>query len=158
MNEPVFIIAEAGVNHNGDMGLARELVHVAAESGADAIKFQTFKAESFVSKRAEKANYQKDTTGPEESQLAMIKKLEFPYEAHADIKKLCAKLNIEFMSTPFEEESADFLNKLGMKRFKIPSGDINNFPLLRKIAGFGRLLRWSSFKCGVDHHHHSLAT
>ncbi len=144
MNEPVFIIAEAGVNHNGDMGLARDLVHVAAESGADAIKFQTFKGESFVSTRAEKAKYQKDTTGAEESQLAMIKKLEFPYDAHAGIKELCEKLNIEFMSTPFEEESADFLHNLGMKRFKIPSGDINNFPLLRKIASFNKPIIFST--------------
>jgi N,N'-diacetyllegionaminate synthase len=133
----VFIIAEAGVNHNGDMSLAKELIHAAAESGADAVKFQTFNAERLVSQKAPKAQYQLEQTDSGESQLAMLKKLELPYDQHSSLKELSEKLNIEFMSTPFDMIAADFLKDLGVRRFKIPSGEITNFPYLRHVARLG---------------------
>lgn len=137
MNEKkVFIIAEAGVNHNGDMDTARKLVDAAAEAGADAVKFQTFKGEKLSSKFAKKAEYQKETTDAEESQLDMLKKLEFPYDEHEGIMEYCKSKGIMFLSTAFEEESADFLNDLGVEIMKIPSGEITNYPLLKKIGGF----------------------
>lgn len=137
MNNNVFIIAEAGVNHNGDMGLARELIHAAAEAGADAVKFQTFTAERLASQKAPKAHYQLQQTDTSESQFQMLKKLELPYKEHQSLKELCAKLNIEFLSTPFDVVAADFLFDLGVKRFKIPSGEITNYPYLRHIARKG---------------------
>lgn len=135
--DKVFIIAEAGVNHNGDMGLARELIHVAAEAGADAVKFQTFNAERLVSKIAPKAEYQIQQTGSNETQYQMLKKLELPYEEHAPLFELCNKLGIQFMSTAFDTAAVDFLYMLGVKRFKIPSGEITNYPYLKHIAKFG---------------------
>lgn len=133
----VFIIAEAGVNHNGDMGLARELVHAAADAKVDAVKFQTFRAESLVRRDAAKAQYQVDRTGNSEGQYEMLKRLELSWDSHHELKALAEKRGIEFMSTPFDTECADFLANLGVKRFKIPSGEITNYPYLRHIARLG---------------------
>ncbi|MDD4975393.1 MAG: N-acetylneuraminate synthase [Bacteriovorax sp.] len=133
----VFIIAEAGVNHNGSLDLAKKLVDVAADAGADAVKFQTFKAEMVVSKFAAKADYQKSKTGDHESQFEMIKKLELSEEAHLELVNYCEKKKIMFLSTPFDIPSVDFLEGLGMKIFKIPSGEITNLPYLRKIGRLG---------------------
>jgi len=131
--EPCFIIAEAGVNHNGDIGLARKLIEVAREAGADAVKFQTFNADILVTKSAAKASYQKVTTGAAESQFEMIKGLEltdkdFTLSTHA------RKKGIIFLSTPFDKSSVDLLDGLGVPAFKISSGEITNFPLLKHIA------------------------
>ncbi len=137
MSQRVFIIAEAGVNHNGDMGLARELVHAAADSGADAVKFQTFTAERLAARHAPKAAYQLSTTQAGESQYAMLRKLELPYPAHRELMELAHSRGIEFMSTPFDVKAAKFLAGLGVKRLKIPSGEITNFPYLRDVARLG---------------------
>jgi N,N'-diacetyllegionaminate synthase len=128
-----FIIAEAGVNHNGDEALALRLVDTAAECGADAVKFQTFSADKLVRPGAEKADYQKRQTG-EGDQYAMLKALEMSPELHRKLYARCAELGIEFMSTPFDEEAADFLLALGMKRIKVPSGEITNTPFLEFLA------------------------
>jgi len=132
----VFIIAEAGVNHNGSLEIARRMVDAAVDANADAIKFQTFKAEEVVSKFAAKAEYQRKTTNADESQLEMIKKLELNADAHKGLIKYCRKKNIIFLSTPFDLDSIDLLNNLGLEIFKIPSGEIINLPYLRKIGGF----------------------
>lgn len=129
-----FIIAEAGVNHNGSLELARKLIDVAVEAGADAIKFQTFKAERVVNRYAPKAEYQKKTTIADESQLEMIKKLELDAVAHSVLIDYCKKKKIRFLFSPFDLESIDLLNKLGLDIFKIPSGEITNLPYLRKIG------------------------
>ena len=132
-----YIIAEAGVNHNGSVDMARELVDVAASAGADAVKFQTFRAERLVGKTAQKAEYQKQTTGSEESQFAMIKKLELDLETHRVLQQHCRERGIEFLSTPFDMESVDLLAGLGVSRMKVPSGEITNALLMLKIAGAG---------------------
>ena len=134
----VFIIAEAGVNHNGDISLAKQLVDVAVSAGADAVKFQTFKAEKLVCKNAEKAAYQKETTNQAESQLEMLKKLELSEEMHDQLIDYCKKKGILFLSTPFDVDSVDYLIELGIEIIKIPSGEITNYPYLRKIAQTGK--------------------
>jgi len=130
------IIAEAGVNHNGDLEIAKKLIDAAAEAGADYVKFQTFKASKLVSKTAEKANYQvKNAPGePGESQLEMLKKLELSENDHQILLDYCNQKNINFFSTAFDLESLDFLKKLGLSLFKIPSGELTNLPYLRKVA------------------------
>ncbi|MCG3683493.1 N-acetylneuraminate synthase [Aliarcobacter butzleri] len=130
----VFIIAEAGVNHNGSSELAKKLIDVASESGADAVKFQTFKAENLVSKNAQKAEYQKQTTDKNESQFDMIKKLELDVDTHKELMLYCKTKNIIFLSTPFDHDSIDLLSDLGLEIFKIPSGEITNLPYLRHIG------------------------
>jgi len=130
----VFIIAEAGVNHNGSIELAKKLVDSAVEANADAVKFQTFKAEKLVSKYTEKAEYQKQTTDSEETQYEMIKKLELDLSAHNELISYCNKKNIVFLSTPFDLDSIDLLSELNLEIFKIPSGEITNLPYLRKIG------------------------
>ncbi len=136
-SKKVFIIAEAGVNHNGSLELAKRLVDKAAEAKVDCVKFQTFeKAENVVGKSAQKANYQKQNTGNNESQLEMIKKLRLSFEDFAELKKYCDQKGIMFLSTPFDMESIDFLANLGMPIFKIPSGEITNLPYLRKINSY----------------------
>ena len=130
----VFIIAEAGVNHDGSIDNAYRLIDVAVEAGADAIKFQTFKAESLVLKNVDKANYQKQTTNESESQFEMIKRLELSVDAHKKLIKYCNDKNILFMSSPFDHDSIDLLDELGLKIFKIPSGEITNLPYLRHIG------------------------
>lgn len=130
----VFIIAEAGVNHNGNIELAKKLIDVAVEAKADAVKFQTFKAENIVSKYAQKAAYQKETTDSKESQFDMIKKLELDEDIHKELILYCAEKKIMFLSTPFDHDSIDMLHQLGLKIFKIPSGEITNLPYLRHIG------------------------
>jgi len=135
---PVFIIAEAGVNHNGRVELAKRLIDAAVEAGADAVKFQTFKAEKLSVPHAPKAAYQKITTDPAESQLEMTQRLELSYEAFRELKAYCDQRGILFMSTPFDEDSADFLDSLGVPVFKIPSGEVVNHPFLEHIARKGK--------------------
>ncbi|EAI3338654.1 N-acetylneuraminate synthase [Campylobacter upsaliensis] len=130
----VLIIAEAGVNHNGDINLAKKLIEQAAKAGADVVKFQTFKASSCVSVSAKKAKYQLETTAKEESQLEMIQKLELSYESHFELMKHCKKHGIAFLSTPFDLESVEFLRGLDLPYFKIPSGEITNLPYLKAVA------------------------
>ncbi len=132
-----FIIAEAGVNHNGDASLAEKLVDAAAAAGADAVKFQTFRAEALVGAEAPLAEYQKSRSGGR-SQYEMIKALELSEADHRRLIKRCAKAGIEFMSTPFDEASADLLARLGVKRLKIPSGEITNKRLLEHVARKGK--------------------
>lgn len=134
MSPKTLIIAEAGVNHNGSMELAYKMILAAKEAGADIIKFQTFKAENVMSKFAEKAEYQKESTGNKETQLEMVKKLELSFEEFIALKKYCDKVGVCFMSTPFDHDSIDFLASLEMDTWKIPSGEITNLPYLIKIA------------------------
>ncbi|PRC91480.1 N-acetylneuraminate synthase [Solimicrobium silvestre] len=130
----VFIIAEAGVNHNGSLELAKKLIDVAAHAGADAVKFQTFKADKLVCRSAKKAEYQLQSSAADESQFDMLKKLELDEAAHHEIIRYCAEKNIQFLSTPFDHDSIDLLASLGMSTFKIPSGEITNLPYLRKVG------------------------
>src|SRR5438046_1258662 len=130
----VVIIAEAGVNHNGDIDVAKKMVDVAAEAGADYVKFQTFKAENVTSRLAAKANYQKKTTATSETQLEMLKKLELNYQDHLALLDHCNEKSIQFLSTPFDIESIDLLHQLGIKLGKIPSGEITNLYYLQKMA------------------------
>lgn len=133
--DKVLVIAEAGVNHNGDIQLAKKLIDIAADCGADIVKFQTAKAENVVSKFAKKASYQiENTKNDTETQLEMIKKITLSDDAWPILIDYCKQKNIEFLSTPFDVKSVDLLNNLGLKTFKIPSGEINNLPYLRKIA------------------------
>ncbi|MFA7239045.1 MAG: N-acetylneuraminate synthase [Sulfuricellaceae bacterium] len=135
MTERIFIIAEAGVNHNGSLDVAKQMIDAAAEAGADAVKFQTFKAEQVVSRHAPKAEYQQRTTGVEESQLDMIRKLELSESDHVALIDHARCLGIEFLSTPFDSASLAFLvDSLGLTTIKIPSGEITNAPFLLEIA------------------------
>lgn len=129
----IYIIAEAGVNHNGSFELAKRLVRAAAEAGVDAVKFQTFKADTLVSRDAPKADYQKQTTDAAESQYQMLKKLELSEESHRELKALCAQLGVAFLSTPFDITDIPFLSALDMPFFKVPSGAITDLPYLRAI-------------------------
>jgi N,N'-diacetyllegionaminate synthase len=130
----VVVIAEAGVNHNGDLDIARRLIDVAAESGADIVKFQTFNADRLATKSAVKADYQVETTGSAESQHEMLRRLELSPAMHDELISHAARRGIEFMSTAFDEESVDLLAGKGLKRFKVPSGEITNLAYLRRIA------------------------
>jgi len=132
--DKIIIIAEAGVNHNGNIKTAKQLIDAAAKAGANFVKFQTFQAEKLVSKFAQKADYQKKTTDKNESQLNMIRKFELDKEAHLDLMKYCKTRKIGFLSSPFDMDSIDLLVELGLKIFKIPSGEITNLPYLRKIG------------------------
>ncbi|MFA5384583.1 MAG: N-acetylneuraminate synthase [Eubacteriales bacterium] len=135
-NSRVFIIAEAGVNHNGSLDLAMRMVDLACKSGADAVKFQTFKAEKIVTSFAERAQYQqKNMPHKVESQLEMIKKLELSFDDFRKLKEYSDRCGIAFLSSPFDLESVDFLDELNLDCFKIPSGEITNLPLLRRIGG-----------------------
>ncbi len=144
-NESVFIIAEAGVNHNGSLDMAKKLIEAAANAGADAVKFQTFKAEKLVTRSASKAEYQTRTTDAAKSQFEMIRELELDEAAHHVLIEHCRACGIEFVSTPFDEDSVDLLAKrFDLPRLKIPSGEINNAPLLLKIARTGKPVILSS--------------
>ena len=136
--ENVFIIAEAGVNHNGSLARAKEMVKVAARAGVDAVKFQTFKAEALVTKDAVKADYQIKTSGENETQFEMLKKLELSYESHLELMAACKLNHVEFLSSPFDLTTIDLLKKMGIKKWKVPSGEITNLPYLRKIAFLGQ--------------------
>ncbi len=136
-NARTIIIAEAGVNHNGELDLAKKLVDQAFWAGADYVKFQTFKAESLVSKNAKMAEYQVKNLGTEESQYAMIKKLELSEDDHHILKAYCEKIGIKFLSTGFDLESLDFLNDvMNLDLFKIPSGELTNYPYLCRVASY----------------------
>ncbi|HET6990597.1 MAG TPA: N-acetylneuraminate synthase [Bacteroidia bacterium] len=130
----VFIIAEAGVNHNGSLELAKKLVDAAKDAGADVVKFQTFIPELVMSRHAPKAAYQKEVTGQTESQLDMVRKLQLDKAAHDELMKYCKTKQIQFLSTPFDLPSIDLLQDMGLDILKIPSGEITNFPYLHKIG------------------------
>ena len=131
----VFIIAEAGVNHNGSIELAKKLIDIAVEAKVDAVKFQTFKASNLVSKNAQKADYQKNNMNDaDDSQFNMLKKLELDIDTHKELIAYCNSKNIMFLSTPFDHDSIELLNDLGLEIFKIPSGEITNLPYLRHIG------------------------
>jgi len=147
---PVFVVAEAGVNHNGDLGLALALVDAAVDAGADAVKFQTFRVDALVSRRAPKAGYQAETTGAGESQRDMLARLQLDLDAHARIKQHCAKRGILFFSAPFDEGSADDLDALGVPLFKLPSGEITNLPFVRHVAGKGKPIILSTGMATMD--------
>lgn len=135
----IFIIAEAGVNHNGSLSMAKDLIEVAARAGADAVKFQTFKAERLVCATAGKAQYQTQTTSPDESQYEMLRSLELDEAAHRELIGHCASQGIQFLSTPFDLESVDLLAKsFNLPCLKLPSGEITNAPLLLKAASCGK--------------------
>ena len=140
MMNKVFVIAEAGINHNGSIANAKKMIAVASEAGADAVKFQTFKSEEVISKYAPKAEYQKATTDAEESQLDMARKLELSKADFEELARYCKEKDIIFLSTPFDFDSIDFLNELGLDTFKIPSGEITNLPYLRKIGNLAKKL------------------
>ncbi|TFG47123.1 MAG: N-acetylneuraminate synthase [Candidatus Brocadiia bacterium] len=133
-----FIIAEAGVNHNGNLELAKQLIDIAVNAGADAVKFQTFRAEKVVTPDTPKADYQLQTTEESESQFDMLRKLELSYEQHRELMSYCRKQEIIFMSTPFDRESADFLYELSVPVFKIGSGEITNLPFLEYVSRKGK--------------------
>lgn len=132
--ERCFVIAEAGVNHNGDLALAKRLIEIGKKACADAVKFQTFKAEKVVSPHAQKARYQIETTGPNESQHEMIKKLELSFQQFRELHRHARKVGIIFLSTPFDQESVDFLEELGIAAFKVASGEITNLDFIKYVA------------------------
>lgn len=146
----IYIIAEAGVNHNGSLARALEMVEAAAEAGADAVKFQTFVSTNVISRHAPKAEYQTRNTGDGESQLEMVRKLELGREAHRRIMRRCGELGVDFLSTPFDLESLTLLLELGVERLKIPSGEITNGPLLLAAAASGLPLILSTGMCSLD--------
>lgn len=146
--DKVFIIAEAGVNHNGSIDLAKKLIDVAVQAEVDAVKFQTFISTKLIARNAKKAAYQIELTDPEEMQLDMVKKLELSFSEFCELKKYCDSKLIMFLSTPFDLESIDFLNKLGIEIFKIPSGEITNYPYLKKI---GRLNKKVILSTGMSY-------
>ncbi len=146
----VLIIAEAGVNHNGDLKTALKMVEAAKEAGADIVKFQTAKPEEVISRFAEKAEYQKQTTGAEESQLEMCRRIHLGFEDYYVLKEHCEKTGIRFLSTPFDLPSIRFLDGLGLKLWKIPSGEINNYPYLKEIAKTGDPIILSTGMCTLD--------
>lgn len=136
----VFIISEAGVNHNGSLVIAKKMIEAAAEANVDAIKFQTFQAERVISRYAPKAAYQKEKTVEGESQLEMVKKLELDENSHTILNQHCRGQGIQFLSTPFDLESVELLCRLGLEIFKIPSGEITNLPYLRKLGALNKRL------------------
>lgn len=143
----VLIIAEAGVNHNGSMKLAKEMIIKAKEAGVDYIKFQTFIPNKLVSRYVEKARYQKETTGTEQTQLEMLQELALTYDDFKELKKYCNSFGIGFLSTPFDLESIDFLETLNIDFWKVPSGEITNLPYLEKIGKTGRKVILSTGMC-----------
>jgi len=148
-----FIIAEAGINHNGKISLAKKLIDIAKKSGADAVKFQTFKSNDIISSFAGKLDYQKKNLKDKESQLKMLKKVELKFSDFAILKKYCRKKKIIFMSTPKNIESAIFLNKLKMNIFKIGSGEAIDYPLIRKVKSFNKQTIISTGMCTLDEVH-----
>ena len=144
------IIAEAGVNHNGSMDLAKNLIDVAVKAGVDYVKFQTFKAEKLVTKTADKAEYQNIVTDKNESQFDMIKKLELDKKAHEELIHYCDNKDIRFLSTAFDHDSIDMLAELNIPIFKIPSGEITNLPYLRHIGRMGKSIIMSTGMCTLE--------
>ena len=147
---PCFVIAEAGVNHNGDLDLGRQLIRAAAGAGADAVKFQTFSADRLVTASAPKAAYQMERTDPAETQHGMLKHLELGAAEHRELMNECDRNGILFLSSAFDEESADLLDELGVVAYKIPSGEITNLPYLRHLASKGRCLIVSTGMSDLD--------
>lgn len=145
-----YIIAEAGVNHNGSLEIALKMIDAAKDCGCDCIKFQTFKTESLVTKSAKKAEYQVENTGNEDSQFNMLKSLELSYDDFAVLKNHCEKAEIDFMSTPFDTSSVDLLEKLGVSVYKMSSGDITNKPLLEYVADKKKPVIISTGMCTMD--------
>jgi N,N'-diacetyllegionaminate synthase len=137
-NQSTIIIAEAGVNHNGSLKLAKKLISIAAEAKADYVKFQTFKAETLITQIADKAKYQKELTNIDESQFEMIKKLELDITAHKQLIDYCKTKDVQFLSTAFDHDSIELLAELNIPLFKIPSGEITNLPYLRHIGKMGK--------------------
>lgn len=153
-----YIIAEAGVNHNGSLEIAKQLVMVAKQSGADAVKFQTFKAENLVTKHAPQASYQIQNLGERSSQLAMLRKLELSYDEFLELKRYCDDVEIQFLSTPFDLESVDFLiRKLDMEKIKISSGEMTNLPFLYNVAAYRKPIIVSTGMATMDEIHEALA-
>lgn len=148
--DKVLIIAEAGVNHNGSVEIAKKLVDAAKAAGADIVKFQTSKPKNIISKFAQKAEYQKKNTGADESQLDMIKKISLSYDAHKEICEYCKKVGIQYLSTPFDLDSIDFLAELGCNIWKIPSGEVVDLPQLEKIAKRNEKVILSTGMCTMD--------
>jgi N,N'-diacetyllegionaminate synthase len=146
----VFIIAEAGINHNGSIRIAKRLIDIAAKAGADAVKFQTFNTENLVTKSAKKAKYQKKNDNRKESQFDMLKKLELSPLMHKILLSYCKKKNILFLSSPFDLQSIDFLNNLGLKIFKIPSGEITNLPYLEKLGKLNKKIILSTGMSNIN--------
>ena len=140
----VYIIAEAGVNHNGNINLGKRLIDAAKEAGADVVKFQTFQADNLASKYARKAGYQLYTTNEKETQKEMLKKLELTYDMHVELIRYCKEVGIDFLSTPFDLDSINLLESIGMKQYKIPSGEIINLPYLRKVGSLKKPVILSS--------------
>lgn len=145
----VYIIAEIGVNHNGSIEMAFELIEQAMKAGANCVKFQTFQSKGLVTQKAEKADYQKKTN-PSESQLEMLQRLELSYEEFRRIQKYCAEKKIDFLSTPFDMESIRFLDSIGIEKWKIPSGEITNLPYLASIAKTGKPVILSTGMATID--------
>ena len=148
--DKVIIIAEAGVNHNGDIELAKKLIDAALDAGVDYVKFQTFKADKLVSRDAKKASYQtKNIDDGDDSQYNMLKKLELSHDNHLELMNYCDSKKIKFFSTAFDVEGVQYLNDLGLDFFKIPSGEITNYPYLKAIALFGKPVIMSTGMCNV---------
>ena len=150
------IIAEAGVNHNGDLGLAKKLIDVAKNAGVDYVKFQVGIPEFIVSRFAEKADYQKNTTGEAGNQLDMIRKISLTFDEHRQLMTYCEKVGVKYLCTPFDLPSIDFLDSCGMSFWKIPSGEISNFPYLRKIGQTGKPVILSTGMADVQEIHEAI--
>lgn len=148
--QPVFVVAEAGVNHDGDLVQAERLVDAAAAAGADAVKFQTFDVERLVSRDAPKADYQLRTTPPDESQRAMLERLQLDRDAFETLAERCRSLGLTFLSTPFDEESADLLEELGVPAFKLGSGELTNTRLVEHVASFRKPVLLSTGMAYLD--------
>jgi N,N'-diacetyllegionaminate synthase len=155
-NRSTIIIAEVGVNHNGSIELAKKLIDVAVEAGADFVKFQTFKAEALVTQTADKAEYQKEITNTDESQFEMIKKLELDRKTHEELIDYCKTKDIQFLSTAFDHDSIELLAELNIPLFKIPSGEITNLPYLRYIGKMGKPIIMSTGMSTLDEVHNAL--
>lgn len=153
----VLIIAEAGVNHNGSLERAMKMVDVAKDAGADFVKFQTFDSAKLATAQASQADYQVKNLGESTSQLEMLKKLELSHDDHVKLKDYCAQVGIGFFSTAFDLESVEFLNQLGLKLWKIPSGELTNLPYLEKIAGYGCPVIISTGMATLDEIHETLS-
>lgn len=147
---PCFVIAEAGVNHNGDVAIARQLIDAAADAGADAVKFQSFITEDLIVPNAQKADYQVSNTGPSGSQFEMLKALELDEAQHAELKAHCESAGILYLCTPYENESADRLERIGSAAFKIASADATNLPFLHYLGGKGLPVILSTGMCDLE--------
>ncbi len=148
--DKTFIIAEAGVNHNGDLDLAYQLIDIACDAGVDAVKFQTWKTENLLTKTVEKAEYQKKITGDDESQFDMIKRLELPFDDFRKLKQYCDLKEIEFMSSCADNETLDFLISIGLNKIKTSSADLTNYPFLKHIASYNKELIVSTGMATMD--------